>query len=322
MDKMVSEIVVKLSPVFLLIGTGVAVRKLKLFSPGTIDEFKKLIINLSLPAILFFAFLEIELHISYVAVFVLVFGVCCVLYALGFVIKKALRMQNRYVPFLTTGFEFGMMGAVLFGAAFGLENIKFIGLIGLGHEFFIWFVYVTLLKIATQGKSNVPETLKNFLTSPVIIAILLGLLCNALGLKAFLEGFIISKAVFQSLKYLAGLTVPLILIVIGYNLRFESGLFKKGIPFILSRMAVILVFVFLIDFFVFNMLFHFDPLLSAALFTFFILPPPFILPLFINKEEKEDMASVNGILLLYTIVSIGVFSAYFIAYTAGFSAVF
>ncbi len=52
MDSMVSEIVVKLSPVFLLIGTGVGVRRLKLFSPETIDGFKKLIINISLLAIL------------------------------------------------------------------------------------------------------------------------------------------------------------------------------------------------------------------------------------------------------------------------------
>jgi malate permease and related proteins len=316
MEGIVSEIVVKLSPVFLLIGTGVGVRRLKLFSPETIDGFKKLIINISLPAILFFAFLEIDLQVSYLAVFVLVFGFCCVLYALGFVFKKVLRLHNRYVPFLSTGFEFGMMGAVLFGAAFGMENIKFIGLIGLGHEIFIWFVYVTLLKIAAEGSSNPVETLRGFLTSPVIIAILLGVICNLLGLKGFLEGFVVSKALFRSLQYLAGLTVPLILIIIGYNLRFEPGLLKKGIPLILARMAVILLFVFLVDTFVFRMLFQFHPLLSAALFIFFILPPPFILPLFIKKQEEHELASVNGILLLYTMVSIIAFSVYFIVYTA------
>jgi predicted permease len=317
MNSVVTEIVVKLSPVFMLIGLGAWTRKLKLFSPETIDGFKKLIINISLPAILFFSFLDIDLHVSYLVIVGVVFAVCWLLYGLGFLIKKLLRIQSSYVPFLTTGFEFGMMGAVLFGAAFGLENIKFIGLIALGHEFFIWFVYVTLLKIKTEGRSNLPETLKNFAVSPVIIAIMLGLLCNVLSLKSFLEQFIVSKAVFHSLEYLAGLTVPLILIIIGFNLKFESGLFKKGVPFILARIAVILFFVFLIDIFIFKTLFSFDPLLAAALFVFFILPPPFILPLFIKKEDKQELAYVNGILVLYTIVSIIMYSLYFIVYTAG-----
>jgi predicted permease len=317
MNSVVTEIVVRLSPVFLLIGIGVWVRKIGLFSPETIDGFKKLIINISLPAILFFAFLDIDLHVSYLVIFAVVFAVCCLLYGLGFLIKKLFNIQSSYVPFLTTGFEFGMMGAVLYGAAFGMQNIKYIGLIALGHEFFIWFVYVTLLKIKTQGRSNLPATLKNFITSPVIIAIMLGLLCNLLGLKGVLEQFIASKAVFHTLEYLAGLTVPLILIIIGYNLQLDSGLLKKGVPFMLARMAVILCFFFLIDILVFNMLFRFDPLLSAALFVFFILPPPFILPLFIKKEEKEELAYVNGILVLYTVASIIAYSLYFIVYTAG-----
>jgi len=317
MDRIIADIFVKLVPIFLLIGLGAWISNIRLFKPETIDEFKKLIINISLPAILFFAFLNIDLKVSYIFIFILIFFLCCALYFLGFLIKKILKIQSEYVPFLTTGFEFGMMGAVFFGAAFGMENIAYIGLIGLGHEFFIWFVYVTLLKRKVEGKSNFSETLKNFITSPVIIAIILGLLFNILNLKKLLEDFILTKAIFQSLEYLTGLTVPLILITIGFNIKIELKLFKKGIPLILSRMLLVLIFIILIDFFIFNKLFHFESIFSAALFTFLILPPPFILPLFVKKKDKGELSYINGVLLLYSIFSIIIFSVYFIVYTSG-----
>jgi predicted permease len=207
-----------------------------------------------------------------------------------------------------------MMGAVFFGAAFGMENIAYIGLIALGHEFFIWFVYVTLLKNKTEGKSGFTDTIKNFITSPVIIAIILGVLFNILNLKSIFEEFIVTRTLFRSLEYLTGLTVPLILMIIGFNLKFEPALFKKGLSLIFARLAIIIAAAFLIDTFVFKMLFHFERLFSAALFTFLILPPPFILPLFV--KEKEELSYTNGVLLLYSIFSIIFFSVYFVIYTA------
>ena len=226
-------------------------------------------------------------------------------------------LQSEYVPFLTTGFEFGMMGAVFFGAAFGMENIAYIGLIGLGHEFFIWFVYVTLLKRKVEGKSDFLITLKNFISSPVIIAIITGLLFNILNLKILFENFILTKALFQSLNYLTGLTIPLILIIIGYNIRFEFQIFKKGILLIISRIVLAIIFVIFIDFFIFKKLLHLENIFSAALFTFVLLPPPFILPLFVKKENREELTYINGVLLLYSILSIILFSVFFIIYSSG-----
>lgn len=316
MNKIVIDIFTKLAPIFILIGLGIWIRYIKLFKEETIEDFKKLIINISLPAILFFAFLNVELKFSYILIFIVIFSLCLILYFSGFIVRRIFNINSEYTSFLLTGFEFGMMGAVFFGAAFGLENMGYIGLIGLGHEFFIWFIYVTLLKRKLEEKSSFLITLKNFIISPVIIAIVAGVLFNILQLKNMLENFAVTGAIFQSLKYLTGLTVPLILIIIGYNIRFDFQLLKNGISLISVRLILILFFVILIDFFIFNKLLHLEKIFSAALFTFAILPPPFILPLFINKEQKDEVSYVNNILLLYSILSITIFSIYFIMFSS------
>lgn len=315
MYQIVIDIIVKLAPIFILIGLGIWVRYINLIKEDAIDDLKKIIINISLPAILFSAFLNIDLKFSYIFIFLLIFILCIVLYFLGFVIRKIFNIHSDYVPFLSTGFEFGMMGVVFFGTTFGLNNMAYIGLIALGHEFFIWFVYVTLLKRKIEGNGNILGTMKNFVASPVIIAIILGTLSNLFNLKNIFERFLLTKAIFQSLNYLSNLTVPLILIIIGFNIRFKFQLIKEGISLIISRFFIILVLTFFIDLFIFKKLLHLDNIFSAALYTFAILPPPFILPLFIKKENEIDIHYINGVLLLYSILSIFVFSIYFIIYS-------
>jgi predicted permease len=207
-NSIITDIIVKLGPIFILIGLGVLINKIKLLKPETGEELKKIIVNISLPAILFTAFLNIELKLSYIYIFILIFFLCLILYFLGFPVKKLLKIESEYVPFLMTGFEFGMMGTVFFGAAFGLNNIAYIGLMTLGHEFFIWFVYVTLLTRKVPGNSRFSETVKNFIRSPVLIAILLGLILNILNVKKILEDFILTRAILQSLEYLTGYFLP------------------------------------------------------------------------------------------------------------------
>ncbi len=52
---------------------------------------------------------------------------------------------------------------------------------------------------------------------------------------------------------------------------------------------------------------------EVALFTLLVLPPPFIIPLYMKADTGEDREYVNNVLTLYTIVSIAIFTVYFIA---------
>jgi len=52
------------------------------------------------------------------------------------------------------------------------------------------------------------------------------------------------------------------------------------------------------------------PIFEAALFTLLVLPPPFIIPLYIPAERRADLAYTNNVLSLYTVVSVAAFVGY------------
>jgi len=54
-----------------------------------------------------------------------------------------------------------------------------------------------------------------------------------------------------------------------------------------------------------------DEMFKVALFTLFILPPPFILPIYIPQHYKKERLYVNNLLTSYTVISVIIFIVYF-----------
>ena len=157
-----ASIVASVLPIVLLIGLGWLLRVTKVVSDVGVDALKTLVVTVILPAVLFNAFLHIEFQAEYLAIIVLVPVVCFVLLGLGHLARRFLPGSSEVTPYLFTGFEFGMVGLALFTAAFGVAALPIAGMVGLGHEFFIWFVFVTLLRRATGGAVPFSATLRSF----------------------------------------------------------------------------------------------------------------------------------------------------------------
>lgn len=298
-------------PVLLLIFLGHVIRTKNFLSEKTIEEIKKLVVNITLPCLLFISFLSIEIKFSYTAIFVLMFFFCLFMIFYGRFLKARFHIEHEYFPFLVTGFEYGMLGVGLFGSAYGLENIGYLAIMDLGHELFIWFIFVSLLLSKRNGTKDIKQSIRNFLKSPVIIAIFLGIFLNLTGLGKFLYDFTITEAVISTIKLLGQLTIPLILLVVGYGIHFQKS-FLKDLPVLLiARLVVLIPMAFLGGIFIDKVL-GLDEVFKVALFTLFILPPPFIIPIYIPQHCKKERLYVNNSLTSYTIISIIIFIIYFI----------
>jgi len=298
-------------PVLLLIFLGHVIRTKNFLSEKTIEEVKKLVVNITLPCLLFISFLSIEIKFSYTAIFVLMFFFCLFMIFYGRFLKERFHIEHEYFPFLVTGFEYGMLGVGLFGSAYGLENIGYLAIMDLGHELFIWFIFVSLLLSKRSGTQDIKQLIRNFLKSPVIIAIFLGIFLNLTGLGKFLYDFAITEAVISTIKLLGQLTIPLILLVVGYGIHFQKS-FLKDLPVLLiARLVVLIPMAFLGGIFMDKVL-GLDEVFKVALFTLFILPPPFIIPIYIPQHCKKERLYVNNSLTSYTIISIIIFIIYFI----------
>jgi hypothetical protein len=307
-----SDIISQVLPILFLLALGYWAQRREFLSPATVDGLSKIIVTFALPAVLFTSFLNLELRVAYAAVFVMIFVLCVALFALGKGLQVALGIRWTYFPFLMTGFEYGMLGVSLYGTVYGLENIGRIAVFDLGHEIFVWFVLLALLLREKEGGSQRPSQLvKSFLQSPVILGILSGILLNLVGARDFLQSFSLTQALLTTFDHLGNLTIPLILIIVGYGVRFTGSGFKDAVPVVVLRLGLLIPLALVINGVVTRGLLGLGEASEAALFTLLVLPPPFIIPLYLPDDlPDEEREYINNTLTLHTLASVAVYVGY------------
>lgn len=300
-------------PIIALIALGVLLRRIRLLDDAVVDGLKRLIVSVVLPAVLFTAFLTAEFRAEYLAIIILVPAACVLLLGLGQLARR-LPGAPPVTPFLFTGFEFGMVGLALYTAAYGAAAVPTAAVVvGLGHEFFIWFVFVTLLTRQSEGRVSARQTLVSFVRSPVIIAIAAGVLLNVLGLHEVIAVSPVGGGLLRTLGYLAAIIVPIILIVVGYGTRLNRAGIRQALPLVAARFVVTLALALLLSEVVVGRLLGLGAPVRAAVFMLFILPPPFIVPIFLPRRRQPESTYSNNVLSLYTVVSIVTFVGYVFA---------
>jgi len=305
----VSLVISKLMPVILIIALGWSLRRIKLITDEGNTFLKKLIVNVGLPSVLYISFMNMSITASLIFI---IPGILILNILLLFFGKFAASfIGGKYSPFLFTGFEYGMFAIAVFTAAYGTEAASYIAIIDLGHELFIWFVFVTILISVSGKKQTVKKTLTSFIKSPIILSITFGIISNILNLGEFINLNPISKGFLTTIEILMSLTSPLILLSIGAGLSIS----KSGLSFAAKvtaiRMPIVIILSFLIGKLILRNLLGLSFAYEAALFTLFIAPPPFIIPLFMLDTEAKEKGVINTTLTFYTIVSLVLFVIFF-----------
>lgn len=294
----------KLFPVLIILTIGWILRKRNIISADSVGELKQLIVNVALPCILFLSFSKTTLEAGYILIVVFVFAICMSMYGLGFLLQKRLpgTFGSLFTPWFMSGFEFGMIGIGLFAALFGPENLPLITLIGLGHEFFAWFVAIPYVQFKDSGRFNLAETLGRFFRTPVILGILGGLAANLSGVYAFLQTVFWGRAVLGTMTTVSSMLVPLILIVVGYSLIIEKGNARKVAGYIAVRLVLMLPIGAFFLFLIHTLVGPIDPLFNIAFYAYLILPPSYLIPVFV-KDNEEERHFFSQTVVYYTVVS-------------------
>ncbi len=132
-----------------------ALEKTNFLSQEAINGFKKkIVIDIALPSVLFIAFVNLDFKTEY---FGLILSIFFIVYYYDdsrfFLLKKIPVMNHPILPFILSGFSFGLLGIPLYITVFGEANLLSMAVMGIGHEIFIWFVYVTVMKFV-MGKEK------------------------------------------------------------------------------------------------------------------------------------------------------------------------
>ena len=296
------ETLLSVLPVLVLFVVGYLLKTIRFFSPQSVAEMKKLVSNLALPALLFQAFSSIEIEARYMVLVVLVFLSCGLMVLVGKALAKPVRMASPYFSLMMGGFEMGMLGYALFLGLYGQEHLGKIALVDLGQVLFVFFVLMALL-IRVRGDASDPRALlKQFVTSPVILAILAGLIVSTI--KPMVTVGPLLESLGEFVDMLSRLTVPLITITIGYGISFRREGLAHSVKTIVIRKVVSLVLVLLLNSLVVDRLLGMAPMYRYAMMVMFLTPPPFVISIFMKQDDMENMDYVSNTLSLDTVISV------------------
>jgi len=278
-------------PVLLLVGLGALFRRTGFLSGPAIDGLRKLVLNVTLPAALFLAFLRTELEAQYAVIVISIFGACLVMLAAGPWLRRGVGVKSAAMPSLMAGFEAGMIGYALYTAIFGAENLYRFAVVDLGQVLFVFFVLAPVVMRWASGQAPaLSETAAAFVKTPVIIAIVAGVAGSLLGLAEPIESNAITNAGLETLALLAAVTTPAIAIVIGYSTAFSAGSLSDPARTLAVRLPIWITLAIVFNWLVIDQLLGLDRLFQAAVMTMAVLPPPFVVPLYMARARGRDVS--------------------------------
>ena len=281
-------------PVFITLAMGMLFRSKNFISREGVDTLKKVVINLTLPFALFSAFATAEYTLSALVIPAVMYAACGVMLLLGFLAARLQRSASKLSPFVSACFEAGMLGLPLFALLFPEENISHFALLMLGHDLFVFTLYKTLLVGKTSGKGII----KDMLTSPTLIGVLLGLAVGATGLYRQLHTWGVGDILDGVTSFVSAPTAAIILLCMGYDFVPREIPWKKTAMLIAVRLIIVFALLALLIFL--NRKVLGNIMFEGALIILFILPPPFIIPVVSNEpaERAEISASLSAMTLL------------------------
>ena len=298
MEKL-SNVLTVVLPVLAALVLGWFSRRRRLLDDKAVEGLKTLVMRFMLPAVLLQAFYRIDFSADLLLIAACMF-LCCLA---GLGLGRLLDRSDGLLPFLTSGFEAGMMGYGLYAMLFPAAESHNFAMVDLGQVLFVFTVYSALLN-RRKGVSG-RETLREMVASPVFLAIAVGILLSASGLGGILQGSAAGAPVEAVLGYVSAPTGVLMLFVVGYQLVWSRRSLRVALGAVALRL-VIMTALCAGTLAVLRLLLPVEPPLFWAVVLMFTLPAPFVLPIFSGGEERAGEIATT--LSAGTLVSVILFA--------------
>lgn len=289
-------------PVLLMLLIGMLCRKKRLISREGIDALKTVAVQIGLPAVLLHTFAAAEYSLATLVVPLVMFLLCILAWLLGRALGPVFGLHNRFVPFLTTGFEAGMLGYALYTLLYGSGHLADFARIDLGQVLFVFTLYKVLLGMGGSEKPDAKQLAKDMMLSPIIIAIILGVLLGVTGIYRSLSAGA-AGVLDACTDFISAPVSALILLSIGYDLVFADIPWKDALKATGLRLLIMAVLGAGL-FGLFRLLWP-QERWDRAVWVMFLLPPPYVLPVFSTDEEQRVFLS--SVLSLSTLITLAGF---------------
>ena len=295
-------------PIFVTLLIGVMVRKRNILDEDGCEAIKKLVSSIMLPVVLFNAFLFADYSKDMIMIIIVVFVSELILLGLGYLLRRFIPDHANYFPFLLCTMECGALGYPLIAMLYGAKGVSELAIMDASNCVFTISIVVPLL-LAADGSSAEPRSIiKNAVTSPTFIAMLLGI---AMGLLVHLDDALVDSVVFECYKkvgaFIAGPTGMLILLTVGYGIVLRKDLIKPVVFTALTRLVASAALCAVGCLIVFRFI-PFDKDTLVAMMIAFALPASYSILIFAKFEGHKEYASttISFETILYLLTFIGI----------------
>lgn len=293
-------------PVLVMIILGMLCRKWKILTGEGVANMKVLVTNVMLPVAIFHALATAEYNKETGILILIMLIMLIVSFSLGFVLKPFLKGKyQRYLPFMVSVYEGGLMAYPLYTSLCGSENLSHVAVLDIAGLLFGFSIYMGMLgQVEDGGKIDVKKLFSSAIRTPAFIASVLGIIA---GLSKIIIILLDSPfgGVSQSVENILTTSVTaIILLVVGYSMELNANLLKPCITTILLRMIMQGVMMAGVLFAVHSLVGD-SQIVNLAIITYMSSPATFSMQTFMKDEEGSAYVSTTN--SMYCLVSILVY---------------
>ena len=293
-------------PVLVMIILGMLCRKWKILTGEGVANMKVLVTNVMLPVAIFHALATAEYNKETGILILIMLVMLIVSFSLGFVLKPFLKGKyQRYLPFMVSVYEGGLMAYPLYTSLCGSENLSHVAVLDIAGLLFGFSIYMGMLgQVEDGGKIDVKKLFSSAIRTPAFIASVLGIIA---GLSKIIIILLDSPfgGVYQNVENILTTSVTaIILLVVGYSMELNANLLKPCITTILIRMILQGVMMAGVLFAVHSLVGD-SQIVNLAIITYMSSPATFSMQTFMKDEEGSAYVSTTN--SMYCLVSILVY---------------
>ncbi|KGF12731.1 transporter [Peptostreptococcus sp. MV1] len=301
------KVVETLFPVFFMVFLGLVSRSKNWISWDQKEGAKKIVFGILFPALIFHVIFVSDLSINLLKQIVFLDVAWIIVYLIGKILSRFVGERYRSLaPFLLMTCEGGNVALPLYislvGSAYALNIVTF-DVAGIIINFGL--VPILVSRQVNSGQSA-KGLLKNIFTNSFVLAVLLGILANLIGLHGILESIGLATLYGNTMTAVLAPITGIILFTLGHDLKVDLSTLKS----LFSLMVIRLVLCGLIIggfYLVFPGLMA-DPYFKIAVFLYFMCPTGFPVPLQLSalcdgKDQESFMSAFISVYMLITLVA-------------------
>lgn len=293
-------------PVFVMLILGMVCRKQRLLTKSGIDNMKMLVTNIMLPVAIFHALATADYSLETGKLVGIMFVMLLLSFGMGFVLRPFMDEKYRkYLPFMVSVYEGGLMAYPLYTSLCGQENLSQIAVLDIAGLLFGFSIYMGMLGQVENGeKVNVKQLCMSVLRTPAFIASVLGIIAGLSKVVVRLIDSPLGGTYLAVEEILTTSVTAIILIVVGYSMELTPELIRPCLKTIFMRVLVQTIMavgvLFAVHRFIGNKM-----LLDLAIISYMSAPATFSMQTFLKKEEGSAYVSTTN--SMYCMVSILVY---------------